>query len=590
MEKREIVVLMGTCGKSAGADRVYEKFASALRAKSITGVELKQSGCTGICYSEVNVKTCRDGKEFIYAWITEDDVEKFINSEIIEKKAYSEKLLLESDLGDEATLFPKQKRIVLRNCGKITPTSIDDYIARDGYKAIEKVLTMSPEMVVQEIKDSGLRGRGGAGFPTGLKWELTRKNPAPEGRYFICNADEGDPGAFMDRSVLEGDPHSVIEGMLIGAYAIGANNGYIYVRAEYPLAVKHCHQAIADAKARGFLGDNILGSNFSFNLKIKEGAGAFVCGEETALIASIEGKRGMPKLRPPYPAEKGVFGKSTVINNVETLANIPRIILNGGTTYAATGYEKSRGTKVFALAGKIKKGGLVEVPMGTTLREVIYDIGGGMAVPEYKFKAVQLGGPSGGCIPEKLLDLPVDYESLVKTGAIMGSGGMVIMDERTCMVDLARYFLKFTQNESCGKCTFCRLGTKRMLEILERICKGLGTMEELDLLQEIAKKCSTSSLCALGGSAPNPVLTTLKYFYDEYVEHIVNKRCPAKYCKKLLTYTINENCIGCTACARKCPVKAISGDKKERHLIDQSKCIKCGVCAATCKFNAIDIE
>ncbi|MBN1903643.1 MAG: NADH-quinone oxidoreductase subunit NuoF [Deltaproteobacteria bacterium] len=590
MGKREIVVLMGTCGKSAGADRVYDKFTSVLKAKSITGVELKQSGCAGLCYSEVNVKTWRDGKEYIYAQITDDDVENFIDSEIIENKAYSKKILFEAAIGDDAALFPKQKRIVLRNCGKITPTSIDDYISKDGYKAITRVLKMPQELVVQEIKDSGLRGRGGAGFPTGLKWELTRKNPAPEGRYFICNADEGDPGAFMDRSVLEGDPHSVIEGMLIGAYAIGANKGYIYVRAEYPLAVKHCLKAIEDAKARGFLGKNIMDSDFSFDLKTKEGAGAFVCGEETALIASIEGKRGMPSLRPPYPAEKGVFGKSTVINNVETLANIPWIILNGGSKYSETGYEKSRGTKVFALAGKIKKGGLVEVPMGTTLREVIYDIGGGMAVPEYKFKAVQLGGPSGGCIPEKLLDLPVDYESLVKTGAIMGSGGMVIMDERSCMVDLARYFLNFTQNESCGKCTFCRLGTKRMLEILERICNGLGTMEELDLLQEIAKKCSTSSLCALGGSAPNPVLTTLKYFYDEYVEHIVNKKCPAKYCKKLLTYTISDKCVGCTACARKCPVKAISGEKKGRHIIDQQKCIKCGVCVATCKFDAIDTE
>ncbi|MFH1223811.1 MAG: NADH-quinone oxidoreductase subunit NuoF [Pseudomonadota bacterium] len=594
MPKKQIVVLMGTCGKSAGADKVYSAFEKEIKNRKLDNVELKQTGCTGLCFSEVNVRTFHGDEEVIYQKMTETDVVPFLESEVVKGTVYEPKLFKRGKK-DSETLFPKQKRIVLRDCGKVSPDSIKDYIAAGGYEAIKKVLkTMKPEQVVEEVKRSGIRGRGGAGFPTGLKWELTRINPAPKakGRYFICNADEGDPGAFMDRSVLEGNPHSVIEGMMIGAYAIGADHGYIYVRAEYPLAVKHSHKALTEAREMGLLGKNILGTNFCFDIKVKEGAGAFVCGEETALIASIEGKRGMPRLRPPFPAEKGLFGVSTVINNVETLANIPWIINNGGDTFGKIGYEKSRGTKIFALAGKIKNGGLVEVPMGITLREVIHDIGGGMVDPKYKFKAVQLGGPSGGCIPETLLDTPVDYEKLNATGAIMGSGGMVVMDERSCMVDIARYFLNFTQNESCGKCTFCRVGTKRMLEILENICAGKATMSDFSLLKDLADKCKTSSLCGLGQTAPNPILTTIKYFENEYIEHIQNKRCPAKYCKALITYSIDaEKCVGCTACARLCPVKAISGEKGKLHTLDQKKCVKCGICVTACKkYQAVKIQ
>ena len=590
MKNREIIVLMGTCGKSAGAVKVYDKFAEIIKAKNLKNVFLKEAGCAGLCYSEVNVKTFRSNREYIYQQMTEKDVEPFIEMEILANQTYKDKLLLEANIDDDNVLYPKQKRLVLENCGKLSPTSIQDYLNLGGYKALEKALMKTPDQVVNEVKLSGLRGRGGAGFSTGLKWEITRKISAPSGRYFVCNADEGDPGAFMDRSVLEGNPHSVIEGMLIGAYGVDANFGYIYCRAEYPLAVKHCTQAIYDARKKGYLGKNILGTNFSFDITLKEGAGAFVCGEETALIASIEGLRGMPRLRPPFPAEKGIAGKSTVINNVETLANIPWIILNGGKAFSSIGYEKSKGTKIFALAGKIKKGGLVEVPMGMQLKEVIYDIGGGMLNPRYKFKAVQLGGPSGGCLPESLLDTPIDYEKLNATGAIVGSGGMVVMDERSCMVDIARYFLHFTQNESCGKCTFCRIGTKRMLEILENICTGKGKMEDLELLGELADKCKTSSLCGLGQNAPNPILTTLKYFNNEYIEHIQNKKCPAKHCKALITYTINNKCVGCTACAKNCPVNAISGEKKQLHKINQDKCTKCGICLSTCKFESIDLQ
>ena len=591
-DKKQIVVLMGTCGKSAGSDKVYSAMENEIKKRGWTHVELKQTGCTGLCFSEVNVKTFHGDEEVIYQKMTPADVVPFMEAEVVKGVVYAEKLLRKGKKGTDVA-FPKQKRIVLRDCGKVSPDSIQDYLAVGGYDAIKKAIkTMTPEQVVDEVKKSGIRGRGGAGFPTGLKWELTRKNPAPNGRYFICNADEGDPGAFMDRSVLEGNPHSVIEGMMIGAYAIGADHGYIYVRAEYPLAVKHSHKAIKEAKEMGLLGKNILGSDFSFEIKVKEGAGAFVCGEETALIASIEGKRGMPRLRPPFPAEKGLFGVSTVINNVETLANLPWIISNGGERFGQIGYEKSRGTKIFALAGKIKNGGLVEVPMGITLREVIYDIGGGMIDPKYKFKAVQLGGPSGGCIPETLLDTPVDYEKLNATGAIMGSGGMVVMDERSCMVDIARYFLNFTQNESCGKCTFCRVGTKRMLEILEKICGGSATMNDLSILKDLADKCKTASLCGLGQTAPNPILTTLKYFENEYIDHIQHKKCTAKYCKALLSYSIDaQKCIGCTACAKMCPVKAISGEKGTPHTVDQKKCVKCGVCLTACKrYQAVQIQ
>ena len=454
---------------------------------------------------------------------------------------------------------------------------------------MRKALTLSPQEIINEVKISGLRGRGGAGFPTGLKWSFAAAAKS-DIKYIICNADEGDPGAFMDRSVLEGDPHRVLEGMIIGAYAIGAHKGYIYCRAEYPLAIEHLKMAIVSAREKNYLGDNILGTDFSFELSIKEGAGAFVCGEETALMQSIEGKRGMPSIRPPYPAESGLWGKPTNINNVETWANIPWIIKNGGEAFKAIGMEKSSGTKVFALAGKIAGSGLIEVPMGITLRDIIYKVGGGMKT-EKPFKAVQLGGPSGGCIPADLLDIPVDYDSITATGAIMGSGGMVVMDSGTCMVDVARYFLNFTQNESCGKCTFCRIGTRRMLEILNRITEGKGELEDLDRLEELALNINKGSLCGLGQTAPNPVLTTLRYFKDEYLAHIVDKRCPAGVCTSLLHYYIlPEKCIGCTLCARMCPVSCISGSLRQVHIIDQSRCTHCGNCYKACKFGAVTRE
>jgi len=484
----------------------------------------------------------------------------------------------------------KQKRIVLRNCGVIDPESLDDYLDAGGYKALEKVLgDMPPQQVIDEVTKSGLRGRGGAGFPTGVKWNLARKSPGSQ-KYVICNADEGDPGAFMDRSVLESDPHSVIEGMVIAGYAIGATEGFIYVRAEYPMAVKRLELALAQAKEKGFIGDNMLNYNFDFDISIRQGAGAFVCGEETALMMSIEGKRGMPRVRPPFPAQSGLWGRPTNINNVETFANVPWIIMNGANAYNIYGTEKSKGTKVFALAGKAARTGLVEVPMGIPIKEIVLEIGGGTSTG-LAFKAVQMGGPSGGVIPASLADTPVDYESITQTGAIMGSGGLIVMDESSCMVDIAKFFLNFTQDESCGKCTFCRLGTLRMMEILERIAGGKGKEEDLALLEELARDVKRASLCGLGQTAPNPVLTTLKYFRNEYEAHIYEKKCQAKKCQALITYEIiSDKCPGCGLCAKYCPADAISGKKKEPYSINTEKCIRCGLCMSTCRLGAITVH
>lgn len=583
-----IKIGLASCGIAAGGLDVLEKVESFLKEHDVDA-QLDHTGCIGMCYAEVLMEIEDD--EFgstMYGYLNAADIDDILNAHFVEKKPLTEHIVFSDKLGGkEKEILDYQTRIVLRNCGVIDPESIDEYIERSGYEALQKVLKdMSPVDVIDEIKESGLRGRGGAGFPTGLKWQFAYNNSADK-KYVICNADEGDPGAFMDRSVLEGDPHSVLEGMLIAAYAIGSDTGYIYCRAEYPLAVKRLRIAVEKAKEKGFLGSNIMGSDFNFDLTVYEGAGAFVCGEETALMCSIEGKRGMPTLRPPYPAESGLWGKPTNINNVETYSNVAWIIRNGAKKYAEFGTEKSKGTKVFALTGKIKNGGLVEVPMGMTLRDVIYKVGGGI-IEDRKFKAVQLGGPSGGCIPESLLDTPVDYDSLTKTGAIMGSGGMVVMDDTTCMVDMARFFLNFTQNESCGKCTFCRIGTKRMLEILNRITQGKGESGDIEILEDLSRKIIAGSLCGLGQTAPNPVLTTIKYFRDEYEAHINDKTCPAGVCKDLIKYLIIEDkCIGCGACKRACPVDAITGEKKEVHTINQDICTKCGACMTACKFDAV---
>ncbi len=579
-----IVIGEGSCGIAAGAGKVHARFSELLKD---TDIEINIAGCIGMCFLEPIVDIY-DGKTLLkrLVKVTENDTADIARAladddfEALKKYEIS---------ADDSVFLEKQTRIALRRCGLIDPESIDAFLNDGGYNALKKVLTsMTPEEVIEEIKVSGLAGRGGAGFPTWFKWNAARKSEGTE-KYLICNADEGDPGAFMDRAVIESDPHTLIEGMLIAAYAIGANNAYVYVRAEYPLAIIRLQKAINEATEKGFLGKNILGTDFSCYLKIKAGAGAFVCGEETALIESLEGKRGMPRLKPPFPAEKGYENKPSNINNVETFANVSWIIENGGTAFSAMGTTDSKGTKVFALTGKIKRGGLVEIPMGLTLRDVIYDIGGGIR-DDKEFKAVQLGGPSGGCIPKELLDTVIDYKALNATGAIMGSGGMVVMDESTCMVNMARFFLDFTTKESCGKCVHCRIGTKRMFEILTRITEGNGKEGDIELLEELCDGIRSGALCGLGQTAPNPVLTTIKYFRNEYEAHINEKKCPAGECSALRTFIINSDaCKGCTLCAKKCPVNAISGKVKEPHIIDKEICIKCGQCKDVCRFNAVEI-
>jgi len=583
-----IKVCMGTGGIAAGGVEVMSSFEKALAGAGIKAAVQKHCsmhkvGCRGFCARDVLVDVIINGTKATYQYIKADMVERIVTEHIVGGAPVDEWLVKD----DYHTFHDKQVKVVLSDCGEVDPEDIDSYISRGGYEATKKVLTtMTPQETIDVIKASGLRGRGGAGFPTGVKWDMAIKAPGPV-KYLICNADEGDPGAFMDRSVVEGNPHAVLEGMIIGAYAIGAPYGYVYIRAEYPLAVERLHLAIKQAKERGFLGKKILGKDLDFNIKVKLGAGAFVCGEETALIASIEGKRGQPRAKPPFPVQKGLWGYPTIINNVETLANVPYIMRKGAAWYAAMGTEKSKGTKVFALTGKILNSGLIEVPMGIPLKEVIYDIGGGIEGGR-KLKAVQTGGPSGGCIPSSMAETTLDYESLGKVGSIMGSGGMVVLDETDCMVNIAKYFLEFTKSESCGKCIPCRVGTKRLLEILTRITEGKGREGDIDLLETLSSDVKTSSLCGLGQSAPNPVLSTIRYYRDEYEAHIRDKRCPAGVCKDLLTYSIiAEACKGCTACTRVCPTGAITGEKKKPHAINLDLCIKCGACFETCKFKAI---
>lgn len=579
-----ILVGQGSCGIAAGAVKVQNVILEELEALGMM-VDVDITGCIGTCYLEPIVEVIEnDGKKTSYVKVNSEGAKKIVKNHIQNKEVVKELTILEEDKLAQG----KQIKIALKNCGLIDPENIEEYIENGGYEIARNCYKdLKPEDVIEQIKKSGLRGRGGAGFPTWFKWNAalgTKEYP----KYFVCNADEGDPGAFMDRAVIEGDPHGLIEGMMIGAFAIGATEGIVYVRAEYPLAITRLNKAIEDAKAKGLLGENIFGiKGANFNMRIKAGAGAFVCGEETALIASLEGERGMPRLKPPFPAQKGYWDKPTNINNVETLANVTWIMKNGGDKFAKMGTEKSPGTKVFALTGKIAKGGLVEVPMGMPISEIIYDIGGGIKNGK-EFKAVQLGGPSGGCIPKELIDTTVDYESISKTGAIVGSGGMVVMDETTCMVGMAKFFLDFTRKESCGKCIHCRIGTKRMLEILERICDGQGKDGDIELLQDLGEKIKDGSLCGLGQTAANPVLTTIKYFRNEYEDHILNGTCTAGQCKALIKFNILEDkCVGCTACKRVCPVNAITGETKKLHEINQELCIKCGKCYETCKFSAI---
>ncbi|TAH67509.1 MAG: NADH-quinone oxidoreductase subunit NuoF [Anaerolineaceae bacterium] len=595
MYRSHVLVCGGTGCTSSGTPKVLEALNKEIKKASLEKeVSVVQTGCHGLCALGPIIVIYPEAT--FYSMVKPEDVPEIVNEHllkgrIVTRLVYDETVTEEGITSiNETNFYKKQHRIALRNCGVINPESIDEYIATNGYEALGLALTKyTPEQVIQIILDSGLRGRGGGGFPTGLKWKLAKGNDADQ-KYVCCNADEGDPGAFMDRSVLEGDPHVVLEAMAIAGYAIGASMGYIYIRAEYPIAVDRLTIAINQAREYGLLGNNIFGTDFNFDIELRLGAGAFVCGEETALLTSIEGNRGEPRPRPPFPAQKGLFQKPTILNNVETYANIPPIILNGSDWFSSMGTEKAKGTKVFALGGKINNTGLVEIPMGTTLREVVEEIGGGIPGGK-KFKAAQTGGPSGGCIPSSHYDIPIDYDNLLEIGSMMGSGGLIVMDEENCMVDIAKFFLEFTVDESCGKCTPCRVGTKRLYEILEKITAGNGTMEDLDKLEVLCKYIHENSLCGLGQSAPNPVLSTLHFFKDEYIAHVVDRKCPAGVCKALLSYVIEADlCKGCTLCSRSCPSDAISGKVKEAHVIDQNKCIKCGVCKDKCRFGAISIR